>query len=476
MSLTNRLTAFFLAGLTIVLAGFSITLFLLARSYLDRQLDERLQGAMNTLTAAAEFEDGGIELNLDDRTAQVGASFADLPVQWAIHNGDGTLIAASAGLRDKDRLCRAIDLSEPMSGVLPEALVGEDRRALRRVMSADASAIEQKPGKRRYSRVIFTVAASEKPGLALLQRLAAALLGVSLAVWMFGLIAGRRFCRRALRPVTEMARQARAMHSEGHEQRLFFPSSGDEIEALGQSFNGVLDRLFEALERQKRFTGDASHQLRTPLAALLGQVEVALRHPRTVDDYRLALEQVQEQGMHLREIVEMLLYLARADAETRLENLGALDLVDWLPGHLQSWASYPRYRDLQLVVDPHQPCLITAHSALMGQLLDNLIDNAFKYSDAGAPVIVRLQVETDRVVLSVEDRGIGIAEADLPHLFEPFYRSESARMQGRSGVGLGLAIALRIAQVFGGSLSAYRLTSPQGSRFTLSLSRQSARI
>jgi signal transduction histidine kinase len=87
-------------------------------------------------------------------------------------------------------------------------------------------------------------------------------------------------------------------------------------------------------------------------------------------------------------------------------------------------------------------------------------------------VIVRLQVEADRVTVSVEDRGIGIGDLDLPRLFEPFYRSESARMQGRSGVGLGLAIALRIAQVFGGNLSAHRLTTSQGSRFTLSLPRQ----
>jgi len=257
------------------------------------------------------------------------------------------------------------------------------------------------------------------------------------------------------------------------ERRLVIPSSGDEIEALGRSFNGLLDRLFEALERQRRFTGEASHQLRTPLAALLGQVEVALRHPRTADDYRQALEQVQEQGLHLRQIVEMLLYLARADAETRLDNLVALDLVDWLPGHLQTWAAFPRYRDLQLVIEPGQPCQITAHPPLLGQLLDNLIDNAFKYSDTSAPVIVRLQQEGERVMLSVEDRGIGIAEADLPHLFEPFYRSESARMQGRSGVGLGLSIALRIAQVFGGELTAHRL-SPQGSRFMLSLRRRPA--
>jgi signal transduction histidine kinase len=472
MSLTNRLTAFFLAGLTVVLAGFSITLFLLARSYLDRQLDERLQSAMNTLKAAAEFEDGGIELNLDDRTPQVGPSFSDSSVQWAIHNGDGTLIATCGGLREKDRLRREIDLSEPMSGVLPEGMTGEHRRALRHVMSAEASAIVQQPGKLRYSRVIFTVAASEKPVWALLQRLAAALVAVSLAVWMFGLVAGRRFCRRALRPVTQMAGQARSMHIDDREQRLIFPSSGDEIEALGRSFNGVLDRLFEALERQRRFTGEASHQLRTPLAALLGQVEVALRHPRTADEYRQALEQVHEQGLHLRQIVEMLLYLARADAETRLENLETLDLAGWLPAHLQTWAAYPRYRDLQLVIEGGKTCLVTANPPLLGQLLDNLIDNAFKYSDAGAPVIVRLQAEAERALLSVEDRGMGIAEADLPRLFEPFYRSESARMQGRSGVGLGLAIALRIAQVFGGSLAAYRLTTPQGSRFTLSLPRR----
>ena len=468
MSLTNRLTAFFLIGLALVLAGFSVTLFLLAHSYLNRQLDERLTAAMNTLVAAAEIEHDKIEWQIDDRRMQVGGTFPEAAVQWAVHSGEGRLVDAAADVREKDRLHGDIAPAEPLSGFLPDGMLGEDRRALRQVLSIEAASTPRQSSKPLYSTLVFTVATSEKPTIALLHRLAATLAITSLTIWLIGLFAGRWFCRRALRPVAAMAEQARAMHNEEPEQRLRFPSSGDEIEALGQSFNGLLDRLYETLERQQRFTGDASHQLRTPLAALIGQVEVALRHPRTIDEYRETLAQVQQQALHLGQIVEMLLYLTRADAEARLDTLELVDLAKWLPDHLQLWSSHSRSRDLQYMRETEKLCQVKAHPPLLGQLLDNLIDNAFKYSNAGSQVVVRLGIENGTGTISVEDSGMGIGDVDLPHVFEPFYRSESARAQGRSGIGLGLSVAQRIAHLFNGAISASG-NKGKGSCFVLNL-------
>src|SRR5207237_5449928 len=114
---------------------------------------------------------------------------------------------------------------------------------------------------------------------------------------------------RALVPVTHMAAAARSMSAADLRQRLPSPGTGDELEDLRGGFNDLLGRVEEALERQRRFTGDASHQLRTPLTVMLGQVEVALRRDRPADDYRRALTQVQQQAVHLRRIVEALLFL-----------------------------------------------------------------------------------------------------------------------------------------------------------------------
>ena len=272
-----------------------------------------------------------------------------------------------------------------------------------------------------------------------------------------------------MRPVQTMAAKADAMCAEGGARHLDVAPTGDELEALGRAFNGLLDRLNEALERQRRFTGDASHQLRTPLAGLLGQVEVSLRQARSADEYRRVLDSVRRQGQNLGQIVEMLLFLARADADALPAELGLVDLAVWLPEYGQRWLDHPRAGDLQLEL-PAVPCGVEIQPPLLGQLLENLFDNACKYSPPNTPVIVRLTAEATTIALVVEDRGDGIPPEDVPHIFEPFYRSAKARRQGRPGVGLGLSVAQRIARLFGAMLTV-RSNPGDGSRFELTLPR-----
>jgi signal transduction histidine kinase len=294
------------------------------------------------------------------------------------------------------------------------------------------------------------------------------LTGVSLAVWLLALAGGRWVCRRALRPVQVLAGSARSMDGTDLGQRLPALATADEVADLSTAFNGLLDRLQEAFERQRRFTGDASHQLRTPLAALLGQVEVTLRRERPAREYRDTLGLVHRQATHLRQIVESLLFLARADAEARLPNREPIDLAAWLKEHLRSWSDHPRSADLRLEPTPEALPPVEAHSPLLGELVDILLDNACKHSPPGSPVTQRLGREGGRVLLVVEDRGCGIAAEDLPHVFEPFFRSADARRRGVAGLGLGLAIARRIAGACGGTLTAGG--SPGGGAvFTLSL-------
>jgi signal transduction histidine kinase len=268
-----------------------------------------------------------------------------------------------------------------------------------------------------------------------------------------------------------MAQAASAIRADALGQRLPLPRTGDELDELGRAFNDLLSRLQDAFERQRRFTGDAAHQLHTPLTALLGQVEVTLRRERPPEEYRRVLDLVKGQAGRLRELVDMLLFLARADAEARLPNLERLDLAEWLPEHLRGWARHPRALDLRLEAPPAGSLPVRAHGPMLGQLLDNLLDNACKYSPPGTPVVVRLAGDDGAVVVSVTDAGPGIAAEDLPHIFEPFYRSARAPKQG--GAGLGLAVARSIARALGGELTAH-CESPAGSCFRLSLPRAPA--
>jgi signal transduction histidine kinase len=197
---------------------------------------------------------------------------------------------------------------------------------------------------------------------------------------------------------------------------------------------------------------------------------VALRRNRSAAEYKRVLTSVHGQALHLRHIVEMLLFLARADADARLPDLAIIDLADWLGKHLQDRSGHARAADLRFERPPDARWLVEAQVPLLGQLVDNLLENACKYSEPGTAITIRLAKEKGQVLLTVEDQGCGIAPEDLPHVFDPFFRAGHARRLGLGlgGVGLGLAVAQRIATAFGGALGVESIAG-HGSRFTLCL-------
>ncbi len=487
MSLTTRLSAFFLAALALVLVGFSLALYGVAHVYLHRQLDERLSTTLDTLAASFEINADGIEWEPQERLILLGQDEAPDRVRWTVATPRGETLGLSRNLNRLSFLASTMarpDDDNPETTSLrwqvdeyrlarrwlrPPAKMGESNDH----DSQDSQGHIQQEGdrngaqERRHSALLLTAALSVEPTTLLLKQLAMALVGLSLGVWVLAAIVGQRVCRRALAPLTEMAVAARAMDVADLGQRLPSPQTGDELQALGGAFNDLLTRVHEAFERQRRFTGDASHQLRTPLTAMLGQVEVVLRRDRSADEYQKVLGIVHAQAIELRHIVETLLFLARADAEGMLPDLEAVDLALWLPEYARRWADHPRGTDVRWREAGHA-CVARIQSPLLGQLLDNLLDNAFKYSQPGTPVEVSLDGTATALALTVADHGQGIAAVDVPHVFEPFYRSSRGSNPVQGGYGLGLAVARRIAVALGGTLNVASDLG-QGSRFTLCL-------
>jgi heavy metal sensor kinase len=464
VTLTARLSVFSLAALAAVLVGFSAALYLLARTYLYRGADERLEAALNTLAAVAEVKPGGVEWETHDRTVALATEGG--PVYWRVREKGGRTVEGGAsrhGAAEEDfsRAAAAPADAEALGWRLAQ------RRVEAPTSGASAHRDEGQDEGRKYEALVLTAGVPLAPVRATLRNLALTLAGLSAGVWLLAALAARRLCRRALAPLTRMAEAARSMSGAEVSGRLPPAGTGDELDDLGRAFNDLLERRAEAFERQRRFTGDASHQLRTPLTALLGQVEVALLRPRAPEEYRRVLELVRGQAGGLRRIVESLLFLARADAEAKLPDLEVLDLAVWLPQYLRDWPDHGRGADLRLEVQPG-PLRVRAQAPLLGQLLDNLLDNACKYSEPGTPITLAARSEGGAVSLTVADAGAGIAPEDLPHVFEPFYRSPEARQRGVGGVGLGLAVARRIAAAFGGTLDAQSQPG-QGTRLTLRL-------
>jgi signal transduction histidine kinase len=458
MKLATRISAFFLILLAVVLAGFSATLCVLARTYLARQLDDRLQRALDTLEAAVDIEPGGLEWEPADRLIAVGVENGVNAVRWAVRDGRGALVDLSPNARDVGFPAHwepTLDRLEPPDGTAigrtPGWRLASRRLELGELLRQGRGSPDDVPGYEiQYPVLVLVAGLSPAPTEAALGRLELALLVLSLGIWAVAALLGRWLARRALAPVRQMARSAAGM-TAADLRRLPVPGTGDELDELGHVFNELLDRLNDALDRQRRFAGDASHQLCNPLTALLGQVQVARRRNRSATEYQEVLDRVFDEGTRLRQIVESLLLLADPGG-TQIE-LEVVDLAHWLPELLDRWPGHPRANDLVVKIEPSCSLPVRVHPPLLGQLVDNLLDNALKYSPSGSRVTVFAQRDGDTVVISVEDRGRGLSAQEQEHVFEPFYRTDEARRTGPGGAGLGLAVARRIAEALGGTLS-----------------------
>ncbi|HEX5445190.1 MAG TPA: ATP-binding protein [Pirellulales bacterium] len=474
MSLAIRISAFFLAALALLLVGFSVVIYSAASVRMQRRLDERLNAALDALEASIDVERGGLEWEPQDLRILLGTESDVNGVRWLVITPGGALIdrsvnSPSATFPDDWRPDKWP--TDPPDGT-EFGGAGDWRMAGRRLLPEQLLRLRREhpeddgpPDEVVYPELLLMAGLSGAPIEADLRQLAAMLIGTSLALWSLCAGLGYWLSRRALAPVVRMATAVRQMSVAEQAGSIALPNTGDELDDLALAFNGLLSRLHGALERQRRFAGDASHQLRTPLAGLLSLVDVLRRRARTVEEYAGALDQIRQEAVRMRQIVESLMFLAHAEADALPLARETLDLSCWLPEQLKRWESHSRGGDIACEVE-EAPLTIAAHPSLLAQLLDNLIDNACKYSEPACPVKVRGGRDGRQVRIAVEDQGSGIAEADLPHLFEPFYRAAQARQQNKRGVGLGLAVVQRIAETLGASIRVEH-RKPRGTRFVV---------
>ncbi len=478
MSHASRLSGFFLAAHGVVLAGFSATLYWLAAHHLHRQVDERLDAALAMLVAAAEVNPGAVEWEPKERDLGLGRDRGADQIRWLVRDDRDRLLDQSANL-DPRQL--SITTRASIDSLFHDRGGFSWQSKTRRLSSPVATGSEdaEKAGNRAagsnddqptvvFPSLTFVAFAPLGPTEATLWRLALTLGLLSTTLLLASAVAGQRLCRRALAPLMQMAVAARDAHAADPGTRLPLTGTNDELDELGLAFNGLLDRLHETLERQRRFTGDASHQLRTPLAGLLSQVDVALRRDRSATEYQRVLGIVRSRSVHLRQIIESLLFLARAETESGRPELEIVDLTVWMTDHIREWSEHARADDIQLVSSEEGPLRVRAHSSLLSQLVDNLLENACKYSPQGTPIVVRIGRESGGIRIDVLDRGSGLSAEQQSCVFQPFYRAPEARSGGQGGIGLGLTVADRIATVFGGTI---RVESQpgEGSRFQVTL-------
>jgi two-component system OmpR family sensor kinase len=270
---------------------------------------------------------------------------------------------------------------------------------------------------------------------------------------------------RALRPVAALTAALAAIEPRDLARRLDAPAVRDEIGRLSDVINQLLDRLERASIAERRFASDAAHELRTPLAVLRSGLDVALARPRDADQARAALESAHREVVALCKIAEELLMLARLSGEVHIERqpLDFAALAADVAATIEPLASS---RNVKLNAQPPAGAVIVDGSAThLRRLVINLLDNALRYTPDGGAIEVGVASERGQVILRVADSGPGIAPADLPHIFDRFFRG--ARAVG-DGSGLGLSLCREIARIHGGEIAAANRPAG-GSEFTVSI-------
>lgn len=275
---------------------------------------------------------------------------------------------------------------------------------------------------------------------------------------------------RVLRPVQEMTKAAKSISADRLNERITVINPHDEIGELGETLNQMIERLERSFTEMRRFTADAAHELRTPLAIIRSEAEVALRLPRSSEQYCGVLENLLEDTNRLSMLADQLLFLSRQDTGlgNRVNDSLQLDaLIREVVGNMQLMA---QEKGITLEMPDCPPCKLTTDARLLRRVFVNLLDNAIKYTGQAGRVVVSSVVADKEVTIQIRDSGVGISSEHLPHIFERFYRVDVARSGDGNGAGLGLAICQAILRNLEGTISV-QSEATKGTTFTVTLPR-----
>jgi heavy metal sensor kinase len=296
------------------------------------------------------------------------------------------------------------------------------------------------------------------------------LLGVPASL-LLSFFAGLWMSGRALRPIAQIAGTVREIDDRRLAVRLPLAGSGDELDVLSTTLNGMLDRLQHAFDRISRFTADASHELRTPLALIRGNAEMMRVESRLPVEAEDRVADILAEADRMQSLIESLLELARSDDASS----GSFELID--PADLTSRASdvgrhLAEERSVRFrVQEPKAIYPVRGNYMALSRVLLILLDNAMRHTEKGGEVGLEVTSSAKECRMAVRDTGCGIGADDLPHIFDRFYRADASRTRATGGAGLGLAIAREIVLAHGGTIAVESVVE-HGSTFVVSIPSQ----
>jgi heavy metal sensor kinase len=473
-SVRVRLTLWYTAVLTLVLIVLSlITYFIFWRSTLQRtdvNLSELSEAFLTTLDAEVKDQSGPDSLRLAAQVAITEHRFRDHV--FAIIDATGKVVVSSedvppaaqatnssaAGLLSSRSFQHFLDSSSRSERLFGKVKGGEDGyRVFARHFSSTGKTY------------ILVILQSLHPQEEMLEEVTSTFAWVIPIAILLASGGGYFLARKSLAPVVAMSSQAGRIGATNLHERLAVQNEKDELGHLARSFNSLLDRLSQSFERQQRFMADASHELRTPVAILRGESEVALsQQARSAEEYRESLGVLHQEAARLTHIVEDLFTLTRADAGQYPLQPRDFYLDELTSECVHSARTLAFAKKISLNFEGAVESLIHADESLLRRMILNLLDNAIKYTPESGRVTLACRRAGEEYALSITDTGGGIPADLQPRIFERFFRADKARSRAENdggGAGLGLSISRWIAEAHHGRLELTR-SDGTGSTFT----------
>jgi signal transduction histidine kinase len=471
-SIRRRLTVWYSLALLISLGAFGTALYVQRGRSALREIDERL--VLEGNLAAQYFV--SFQSRLGRTLGQgetptlvnaVGGYLDGIRDYVVVLDPDGAPIFRNAAARGVsiDSLTAAVGIATASQGTLVRT--GEAGGQGVRYARVPLSGVWDRPA-------VLLVAAPRGAVPFGPQALLRTMLLISPLVILLGVAVGYILADASIRPLHTMVDEIEAItDGKNLHRRLAVPFSADELARLANTTNRMLARLEESFNALRRFTADASHELKTPLQVLRAGVERAMSTPGTPTDVLQSLEEVQQEIHRMSELVENLLTLARADEGRANLALAPCDLRELISEASETASILGEQAQLTVRTEvPESSVVVSVDRSRIRQLLLNLITNATKFTPPGGKVSLGLVDKGDHATIIVGDSGVGIPSKDLPHIFDRFYQVDTVRSRTgeHPGAGLGLAITKWIAEAHGGSI-AVQSRQGRGTAFTVTLPR-----
>jgi len=257
----------------------------------------------------------------------------------------------------------------------------------------------------------------------------------------------RLIAGKSIRPIEKIITTAEQMSQTNLDQRIPLPHHKDELYRLAATINALFDRMQDAFQREKHFTADASHELKTPLAVVKGTLEVLIRKPREREHYETKIQFCLKELNRMARLIDQLLMLARYESNKMTPHIVVAELFPLLENVVERIIPTAQAKNIAITVNQPDNTHIAADPGMLEMMFENILSNAIKYSSSGSSIAIEVNCKEDNVVCSISDQGIGIPEEMLNAIFERFYRVDESRSSSTGGLGLGLSIVKKLADL-----------------------------